>query len=135
MAPYWSHPRSASGPHQSVDDGGGYFLDGHSDQKMIDPEKLAGTDISAHALAALRKSRVEEVVIVGRRGIAQSAFTVPEFTGLMALPDIELSVGPDDMVLDSATEELAKRGELPHAVEQKLRLLEALKNRDRSRRT
>ncbi|MFF1550931.1 FAD-dependent oxidoreductase [Rhodococcus erythropolis] len=95
-----------------------------------DPEKLAGTDISAHALAALRKSRVEEVVIVGRRGIAQSAFTVPEFTGLMALPDIELSVGPDDMVLDSATEELAKRGELPHAVEQKLRLLEALKNRD-----
>lgn len=29
------------------------------------------------------------------------------------------------MILDSATEELAKRGELPHAVEQKLRLLEA----------
>ncbi|KJF24535.1 4Fe-4S ferredoxin [Rhodococcus sp. AD45-ID] len=92
-----------------------------------DPEKLAGTDISAHALAALRKSRIEEVVIVGRRGIAQSAFTVPEFTGLLALPDIELSVGPDDMVLDPITE---KADSLPHAVEQKLRLLEALKNRD-----
>lgn len=90
-----------------------------------DPEKLARTDISAHALDTLRKSRVEEVVIVGRRGIAQSAFTVPEFTGLMALPDIELSVGPDDMVLDSVTEMSTTR---PHAVEQKLRLLEALKN-------
>ncbi|OYD67222.1 FAD-dependent oxidoreductase [Rhodococcus sp. OK302] len=92
-----------------------------------DPEKLAATDISAHALAALRKSLVEEVVIVGRRGIAQSAFTVPEFTGLMALPDIELSVGPDDMILDPATEHADA---LPHAVEQKLKLLEALKNRD-----
>ena len=38
----------------------------------------------ASALRALRASRIEEVVIVGRRGIGQSAFTVPEFAGLLA---------------------------------------------------
>ena len=40
-----------------------------------DPDALARTDISDHALAALRRSKVTEVVIAARRGPAQSAFT------------------------------------------------------------
>src|SRR6185295_13672109 len=39
-----------------------------------DPDGLARTDIADHALAALRGSRVREVVIAARRGPAQSAF-------------------------------------------------------------
>ena len=49
-----------------------------------DPDALARTDISDHALAALRDSRCSEVVIAARRGPAQSAFTLPELIGLTA---------------------------------------------------
>ncbi|MET4613888.1 ferredoxin--NADP+ reductase [Rhodococcus sp. PvR044] len=88
-----------------------------------DPDRLAATDIAPTALEALRGSRIEEVVIVARRGIAQSAFTVPEFTGLLDAPDADVVVRPDEMVLDPTTERLARDGELSHAVAQKLALL------------
>lgn len=35
---------------------------------VADPDALAATDIADHALAALRGSRVREVVLLGRRG-------------------------------------------------------------------
>src|SRR6476469_2088101 len=38
----------------------------------LDPGELRRTDIADHALAALRESRIEEVVVVGRRGPAQA---------------------------------------------------------------
>ncbi|PTR36927.1 ferredoxin--NADP+ reductase [Rhodococcus sp. OK611] len=88
-----------------------------------DPDRLAATDIAPTALEALRGSRIEEVVIVARRGIAQSAFTVPEFTGLLDAPAADVVVRPDEMVLDPITERLASDGELSHAVAQKLALL------------
>ncbi|WP_332641956.1 FAD-dependent oxidoreductase [Aeromicrobium sp.] len=63
----------------------------------IDPEHLAATDISDHALAALRDSAVREVVILGRRGIAQAAFTLPELIGLLSHEDIEIVVEGADL--------------------------------------
>ncbi|MGE2714104.1 FAD-dependent oxidoreductase [Mycolicibacterium litorale] len=65
-----------------------------------DPDRLATTDIADHALAALRGSRVDEVVIAARRGPAQSAFTLPELIGLTAACDV---------VLDAADHELVRR--------------------------
>ena len=47
-----------------------------------DPDDLARTDISDHALEAFRRSAVREVVIAARRGPAHSAFTLPELIGL-----------------------------------------------------
>ncbi|MFD4180132.1 FAD-dependent oxidoreductase [Rhodococcus sp. NPDC058514] len=90
-----------------------------------DPDRLAGTDIAPAALEALRGSRIEEVVIVARRGIAQSAFTVPEFAGLLDAPDVDVVVRPDEMLLDPTTERLARDGELSHSVAQKLALLQS----------
>ena len=55
-----------------------------------DPDALARTDISDHALAALRDSKVSEVVIAARRGPAQSAFTLPELIGLTSTCDVVL---------------------------------------------
>src|SRR6202012_6024380 len=49
-----------------------------------DPDDLARTDISDHALKVLRDSAVREVVIAARRGPAHSAFTLPELIGLTA---------------------------------------------------
>ncbi len=42
---------------------------------VMDPEDLARTDIAEHALEALRTSNIREVVVVGRRGPAQAAYT------------------------------------------------------------
>ncbi|MFI7387347.1 FAD-dependent oxidoreductase [Streptomyces sp. NPDC049813] len=57
-----------------------------------DPETLARTDISDRALTALRASKVREVVLLGRRGPAQAAFTVPELIALSALKDVDVLV-------------------------------------------
>ncbi|WP_026343225.1 FAD-dependent oxidoreductase [Nocardia sp. BMG111209] len=85
----------------------------------VDPESLAATDISPVALDALRHSAVEEVVVVGRRGPAESAFTVPEFVGLL---------GADvDIVVEGEVPEPVP-GQ-PQRVEQKLRLLRGLADR------
>ncbi|KAA8963429.1 FAD-dependent oxidoreductase [Mycobacterium sp.] len=59
-----------------------------------DPDVLARTDIADHALAALRSSRVREVVVAARRGPLHSAFTLPELIGLTADADVVLD--PDD---------------------------------------
>ncbi|RDH78940.1 4Fe-4S dicluster domain-containing protein [Mycolicibacterium moriokaense] len=63
-----------------------------------DPDVLARTDISDHALAALRQSKVTEVVIAARRGPAQSAFTLPELIGLTSTCDVVLSAADHDLV-------------------------------------
>jgi ferredoxin/flavodoxin---NADP+ reductase len=65
-----------------------------------DPDALARTDISDHALAALRDSKVTEVVIAARRGPADSAFTLPELIGLTSTCEV---------VLDAADHELVQR--------------------------
>lgn len=57
-----------------------------------DPDELAKTDISDRALAALRRSEIEEVVVLGRRGPEHAAFTLPELVGLMARSDLQVVV-------------------------------------------
>ena len=64
-----------------------------------DPDALARTDISDHALAALRNSRVTEVVIAARRGPAQSAFTLPELIGLTATCEVVLDAADHELVI------------------------------------
>ncbi|MGW6913444.1 FAD-dependent oxidoreductase [Kitasatospora sp. NPDC054939] len=59
---------------------------------LHDPEHLAATDIADHALAALRGSRVREVVLLARRGPADAAWTRPEFLALRELPGVDLVV-------------------------------------------
>ena len=57
-----------------------------------DPAGLAGTDIPSLPLATLRGSAVREVVVLGRRGPENAAFTMPELIGLAGLTDIDLVV-------------------------------------------
>ena len=51
----------------------------------VDPDELAKTDIADHALDALRRSNIREVVVLGRRGPLQAAYTSPEFLALTHL--------------------------------------------------
>jgi ferredoxin--NADP+ reductase len=64
------------------------------------PDELARTDVADHALEALRRSRVREVVVLGRRGPAQAAFTSAELRELGNLEGVDLRVDPADVELD-----------------------------------
>jgi ferredoxin--NADP+ reductase len=63
-------------------------------------EELAVTDIADHALEALRASAVEEIIVLGRRGPVQAAFTNPELRELAELDLADVTVDPADMELD-----------------------------------
>jgi ferredoxin--NADP+ reductase len=60
-------------------------------------EELAVTDIADHALEVLDASNVEEIVVVGRRGPAQAAFTNPELRELGELADADVIVDPEEL--------------------------------------
>ncbi|QSE93435.1 FAD-dependent oxidoreductase [Rhodococcus pseudokoreensis] len=68
---------------------------------VSDVDTLRRTDIADHALAALAGSRIEEVVVLGRRGPEHAACTTPELLALGSLPGIDVLVdgpvtaGPD----------------------------------------
>jgi ferredoxin--NADP+ reductase len=67
--------------------------------------------VADHALAALRESSVEEVVVVGRRGPAQAAFTSAELRELGHLDGVDIRVDEADAELDPVSREwLAKEG-------------------------
>jgi ferredoxin--NADP+ reductase len=59
---------------------------------VLAPAELAPTDTADHALEVLAHSRVSEVVVVGRRGPAQAAFTNPELLELGELTDADVIV-------------------------------------------
>ncbi|MEV0948115.1 FAD-dependent oxidoreductase [Rhodococcus sp. NPDC049939] len=62
-------------------------------------EDLERTDIADHALAALRHSNIEEVVILGRRGCAQAAYSSPEFLALGYLANVDVVIDSGDLGL------------------------------------
>ncbi|MEV0687683.1 FAD-dependent oxidoreductase [Nocardia sp. NPDC050378] len=66
----------------------------------VDPDELAKTDIADHALDALRRSNIREVVILGRRGPLQAAYSSPEFLALTHLKGVDVVVDPADLDLD-----------------------------------
>src|SRR3954453_7552545 len=49
---------------------------------VLDPDEVAVTDTADHAIEALATSQVHEVILLGRRGPAQAAFTTPELREL-----------------------------------------------------
>ncbi|KLO33432.1 FAD-dependent oxidoreductase [Mycobacterium haemophilum] len=64
---------------------------------ITDPDVLARTDIADHALESLRPRGIEEVVIVGRRGPLQTAFTTLELRELADLDGVDVIVDPVEL--------------------------------------
>jgi ferredoxin/flavodoxin---NADP+ reductase len=64
---------------------------------VLSPSELAPTDTADHALAVLAASQVSEVVVVGRRGPAQAAFTNPELLELGELADADVIVSGEEL--------------------------------------
>ncbi|WP_297825330.1 FAD-dependent oxidoreductase [Mycobacterium sp.] len=61
---------------------------------VTDPEMLGQTDIADHALESLRPCGVDEVVVIGRRGPLQTAFTTLELRELGELENVDVIVDP-----------------------------------------
>ncbi len=64
---------------------------------VTDPDVLAATDIADHALESLRPCGMEEVVVIGRRGPLQTAFTTLELRELGELEGVDVVVDPADL--------------------------------------
>jgi ferredoxin/flavodoxin---NADP+ reductase len=70
---------------------------------VTEPDELAQTDIADHALESLRPKGVEEVIVIGRRGPLQTAFTTLELRELADLENVDVIVDPADF--ENITEE------------------------------
>jgi ferredoxin--NADP+ reductase len=68
---------------------------------VLDGDEIGVTDTANHAIEALASSTVREVVLLGRRGPAQAAFTNPELLELGELSRTDVIVDPADMELDA----------------------------------
>ena len=63
-------------------------------------EELAATDVADHALDVLAESKIREIVVLGRRGPAQAAFTNPELLELGEMTEADVFVDPRDAEVD-----------------------------------
>jgi ferredoxin--NADP+ reductase len=67
-------------------------------------EELAPTDATDCSTRAIVASAIREIVMLGRRGPAQAAFTPPELKELGELGGADVAVDPADLELDPASE-------------------------------
>jgi ferredoxin--NADP+ reductase len=93
------------------------------------PDELAPTDTADHAIAALRHSTVKEIVVLGRRGPVQAAFTTPELRELGDLAGADIVVREEDLRLDDRSAALVASGDLDATVKRNLELLELYASR------
>ncbi len=67
---------------------------------VLPREELETTDTADHAIDPMADNAIEEVVIIGRRGPAQAAFTNPELLELGELTQADVIVDPAEIELD-----------------------------------
>jgi ferredoxin--NADP+ reductase len=68
-------------------------------------EELEETDTADHAIEALGSSAIKEILVLGRRGPAQAAFTNPELRELGEVVDADIDVDPGEVELDELSRE------------------------------
>jgi ferredoxin--NADP+ reductase len=66
--------------------------------------ELRQTDTADHAIEALDRKQIREIVVLGRRGPVQAAFTNPEIKELGEMEDADVVVDPQEMELDPASQ-------------------------------
>ena len=100
---------------------------------VLSDEELRVTDVADHALEAFRASAVREVLIIGRRGPAQAAFTNPEVLELGELHGADVQIDAADVELDELSAKwLEDFGDKTHRVN--VETLAGLRGAPRDRR-
>jgi ferredoxin/flavodoxin---NADP+ reductase len=64
------------------------------------PAELADSDIADHATAALERSTLTDIVVLGRRGPAEAKWTTKELREFGELADADVVVDPHDLELE-----------------------------------
>jgi ferredoxin/flavodoxin---NADP+ reductase len=105
VAWYNGHPDYADhefdlSPERAVVIGNGNVALDVARMLVLEPDELAVTDTADHAMEPLMGAGVREVVVLGRRGPVQAAFTNPELLELGELTRADVIVHPEDMELD-----------------------------------
>ena len=70
---------------------------------VLTAEELAPTDTTDPAIEAIRSAPIAEIVVLGRRGPAQVAFTPPELAEFGDLGGADVAVDPVELELDAAS--------------------------------
>lgn len=73
--------------------------------------ELRQTDTADHSIDALDASKIREIVVLGRRGPVQAAFTNPEIKELGAMEDADIRLDPVELELDPASKAYLDSGE------------------------
>ena len=68
-------------------------------------DELGETDTADHAIEAFSGSSVKEILVLGRRGPAQAAFTNPEVRELGEMSNADIDIDADEMELDELSRE------------------------------
>lgn len=89
---------------------------------VLGVDKLESTDIADHALDALRRSKIREVVLLGRRGPLQAAYSSSEFLAFGYLPDVDVVLDKRGLDLDPASRALLEDHEADPALAFKVKL-------------
>jgi ferredoxin--NADP+ reductase len=110
VAWYNAHPESADlefdlGAERAVVIGNGNVATDVARMLALTRDELEGTDTAHHAIDPLAGSGVREIVIVGRRGPAQAAFTNPEVRELGEMVDADIVVDGAECDLDPVSRE------------------------------
>ena len=92
-----------------------------------DRDELATTDISATALEALRAAPIEEILLMGRRGPAQAAFSPKEIKELGALEGVDILISKEDAHVDEVSQTWLE--DAPKSAAKNVALIEDLASR------
>jgi ferredoxin/flavodoxin---NADP+ reductase len=96
----------------------------------LSAEELRKTDTADHAIDVLTSDAVKEVVILGRRGPAQAAFTNPELLELGELEHADVIVDPADLELDEASQAWLDSDESDKTSRENVRILREYAQRE-----
>ncbi|MBM7365817.1 FAD-dependent oxidoreductase [Gordonia hydrophobica] len=97
---------------------------------LTDPDELASTDIAQHALDALRSSAIREVVVLGRRSIADGAYTNSEFLAMSLVDGVDVVIDADDLTVSTPVADQIANGTVDSTVGSKVRLAREYGERD-----
>jgi ferredoxin/flavodoxin---NADP+ reductase len=71
----------------------------------LTPDELGETDTADHAIEAFAAGGVKEILVLGRRGPAQAAFTNPEVRELGEMANADIDIDAGEMELDELSRE------------------------------
>ncbi|KUI38998.1 ferredoxin [Mycobacterium sp. IS-1496] len=96
---------------------------------LLDTDELQKTDIADYALDTLRHSNIREVVLLGRRGPLQAAYSSSEFLAFHHLPGVDVVLDERELDLDPASRARLQDPSLEPALAFKVKLAEEFAQR------